>query len=165
MFSVLSLSVARRAQQFALLGVLGLTGSERRQLVLWESLVLGVIGSAAGIALGFWLLCGLLGALMLYLWLGSAHWAGWRNHNLLLMNPLAWLLLPGAWAMLRGRLPSPRFRGMLAMVAGIALLALPLSWLSIDRQQNAMWIGLLLPLHLAFAWLWARSRGGARIAR
>ena len=51
-FSVLSLSVAKRAQQFALLGVLGLTGRERLQLVLIESLGLGLIGSVAGIALG-----------------------------------------------------------------------------------------------------------------
>ena len=51
-FSVLALSVAKRAQQFALLGVLGLTGRERLALVLWESLALGLLGSAAGIALG-----------------------------------------------------------------------------------------------------------------
>ncbi|MDP3828227.1 MAG: FtsX-like permease family protein, partial [Polaromonas sp.] len=51
-FSVLSLSVATRAQQFALLGVLGLTGRERLRLVLWESALLGTVGSAAGIALG-----------------------------------------------------------------------------------------------------------------
>ncbi len=51
-FSVLSLSVAKRAQQLALLGVLGLTGRERLQLVLAESLVLGGVGSLAGIALG-----------------------------------------------------------------------------------------------------------------
>ncbi|CDS54044.1 AttF component of AttEFGH ABC transport system / AttG component of AttEFGH ABC transport system [Polaromonas sp. CG9_12] len=51
-FSVLSLSVAKRAQQFALLGVLGLTGRERLQIVLVESLALGVVGSVAGIALG-----------------------------------------------------------------------------------------------------------------
>ncbi|MES3002376.1 MAG: FtsX-like permease family protein [Pseudomonadota bacterium] len=51
-YSVLSLSVARRAQQFALLGVLGLTARERLGLVLLESVVLGVIGSIAGIALG-----------------------------------------------------------------------------------------------------------------
>ncbi|SEB17260.1 putative ABC transport system permease protein [Variovorax sp. YR216] len=51
-FSVLALSVAKRAQQFALLGVLGLTPRERLKLVLAESLVLGLIGSAAGIALG-----------------------------------------------------------------------------------------------------------------
>ncbi len=59
-FSVLSLSVARRAQQFALLGVLGLSGRERRQLVLWESLALGLVGSAAGIALGAALAAGAL---------------------------------------------------------------------------------------------------------
>jgi len=51
-YSVLSLSIARRAQQFALLGVLGLTPGQRRRLVLTESLLLGAVGSAAGIALG-----------------------------------------------------------------------------------------------------------------
>jgi len=51
-FSVLSLSVAKRAQQFALLGVLGLTARQRLHLVLWESLVMGIVGSASGIALG-----------------------------------------------------------------------------------------------------------------
>jgi putative ABC transport system permease protein len=51
-FSVLALSVARRAQQFALLGVLGLTARQRLQLVLAESGLLGIVGSAAGIALG-----------------------------------------------------------------------------------------------------------------
>ncbi|TAG33631.1 MAG: ABC transporter permease [Polaromonas sp.] len=51
-FSVLSLSVAKRAQQFALLGVLGLTGRERLMLVMAESALLGLVGSGAGIALG-----------------------------------------------------------------------------------------------------------------
>jgi putative ABC transport system permease protein len=51
-FSVLSLSVAKRAQQFALLGVLGLSGAQRLQLILWESLMLGLLGSVGGIALG-----------------------------------------------------------------------------------------------------------------
>jgi len=51
-FSVLALSVAKRAQQFALLGVLGLTPRERLRLVLTESLVLGLIGSTAGLVLG-----------------------------------------------------------------------------------------------------------------
>ena len=51
-FSVLSLSVTQRVQQFALLGVLGLTAPARLRLVLMESLVLGLAGSIAGIALG-----------------------------------------------------------------------------------------------------------------
>lgn len=51
-FSVLSLSVARRQSQFALLGVLGLSGGERLRLVLAESALLGLFGSALGVALG-----------------------------------------------------------------------------------------------------------------
>ncbi|MEO7940982.1 MAG: ABC transporter permease [Burkholderiaceae bacterium] len=51
-FSVLALSVAKRAQQFALLGVLGLSGRDRLRLVLAESLLLGAVGSLLGIALG-----------------------------------------------------------------------------------------------------------------
>lgn len=116
---------------------------------------------AAAFAWVFWALGGLVGALMLYLWLGSAHWAGWRNHGMLLMNPLAWLLLPGAWAMLRGGIPSRRFGWLLRIVVGIAVLALPLSWLGIDLQRNGMWIGLLLPIHLALAALWAGRRRDA----
>ncbi len=51
-FSILSLSVAKRLPQLALLGVLGLTARERLQLVLLESALLGVAGSLAGLALG-----------------------------------------------------------------------------------------------------------------
>jgi len=51
-FSILSLSVAKRLPQLALLGVLGLTARERLQLVLVESALLGVAGSVAGLALG-----------------------------------------------------------------------------------------------------------------
>ncbi len=63
-FSVLSLSVARRQPQFALLGVLGLTARERLRLVLCESLAMGALGSAAGLLLGAllaWLALRLLG--------------------------------------------------------------------------------------------------------
>jgi putative ABC transport system permease protein len=51
-YSVLALSVARRAQQFALLGVLGLTARRRRMIVIVESVALGAVGSILGIALG-----------------------------------------------------------------------------------------------------------------
>ncbi len=51
-FSVLSLSVARRQQEFALLGVLGLSARERMHLVLAESALLGLLGSVLGVALG-----------------------------------------------------------------------------------------------------------------
>jgi putative ABC transport system permease protein len=51
-FSILSLSVAKRQPQLALLGVLGLSGGERLALVLAESALLGAIGSVLGLALG-----------------------------------------------------------------------------------------------------------------
>ena len=51
-YSVLALSVAKRVQQFALLGVLGLTAGQRMRLVLLESALLGTVGAGLGIALG-----------------------------------------------------------------------------------------------------------------
>jgi len=102
-FSVLSLSVAKRAQQFALLGVLGLSGRDRLRLVLWESLALGLLGSVAGIALGT-----ALAALALRLLggdLGGGYFAGvapslqWNGWAALLYGVLGVLaaLLGGWW--------------------------------------------------------------------
>ncbi len=51
-FSILSLSVAKRLPQLALLGVLGLSASERLRLVLAESALIGAVGSVLGLALG-----------------------------------------------------------------------------------------------------------------
>ena len=103
----------------------------------------------AALALPFWLLCGLVGVLLLYLWLGTEHWAAWANHNLLLLDPLCLLLLPGGWALLRGRKPGPVFAWTLLAVALLALGALALAWLQVRTQQNMRWIVLLLPIHLA----------------
>lgn len=51
-FSILSLSVAKRQQALALLGVLGLSARERLVLVLCESALIGLLGSVLGIAAG-----------------------------------------------------------------------------------------------------------------
>ncbi|RZL09754.1 MAG: FtsX-like permease family protein, partial [Rubrivivax sp.] len=51
-FSILSLSVAKRQPQFALLGVLGLSARERLKLVRWESAAIGLAGAGLGIAAG-----------------------------------------------------------------------------------------------------------------
>lgn len=52
-FSTQALSVVRRRHQFALLRVLGLTRGQLLGQVLFEGTVLGVIGSLAGLALGY----------------------------------------------------------------------------------------------------------------
>ena len=51
-FSILSLSVAKREPQLALLGVLGLAARERLALVIAESALLGAVGSVLGLLLG-----------------------------------------------------------------------------------------------------------------
>jgi len=101
-YSVLSLSVARRAQQFALLAVLGLTSRERRGLVIAESLALGITGSALGIALG-----ALLADIALHLLggdLGGGYFAGvaptlhWSTPAALLYGALGCVAaIAGGW--------------------------------------------------------------------
>jgi len=91
-------------------------------------------------------------------WAFTAHHALWANRNLLLLNPLCLFLLPGAWALLRGRMPASRFRVLLIVVAALAMLAcLPL-WLQVLPQRNGHWIALMLPIHVAFAWAWSGRR-------
>ena len=103
------------------------------------------LGAAAGL---FWLATGLLGALLLFLWLGTEHRFAWANENLLLFDPLALLLLPGAWRLAGARAPGARFRRVLAAVAALAVVALLLKWVMLFSQVNEPWIALLLPVHL-----------------
>ena len=102
----------------------------------------------AMVALPAWTLCGLLGALMLFIWFGTAHRAGWANQNLLLFNPLCLLLLPGGWRLLRGRAPGTWFRRWLAIVVACAVAVWVMRWLPpFPEQDNTHWIALLLPIH------------------
>ena len=112
----------------------------------------------AGFAFGFWSLCGLLGLVLVLGWAFTEHRAMWANRNALLFDPLCLLLLPGAWAILRGREPSTRFRNLLVAVAVIAALAVLPLWLQTLPQRNGHWIALLLPIHAAFARAWAKRK-------
>lgn len=112
----------------------------------------------AGLGFGFWLLCGTVGVVLLLSWGFTEHRALWANRNLLLFNPLCLLLLPGAWAVARGRTPSGRFRALLVAVAAIAAIAVLPLWLQVLPQRNGPWIALLLPVHAAFAWRWGRAK-------
>jgi hypothetical protein len=105
----------------------------------------------AGFALPLWLLCGLAGLLVAFIWGFTAHHAGWANRNLFWLSPLCLLLLPGAVALLRGRVPGRLFRVLLWAVAAIAIVGWILQWLSLQPQYNLPWIALLLPVHVALA--------------
>lgn len=147
---------------------------EDGSVALWPWLLAGVvlallIGNAgarfdrplAALAGGFWLLCGVLGLALALAWGCTEHRALWANRNLLLLNPLCLLLLPGALALLRRRPPPAGFRMLLIAIAILAALAcLPL-WLQVHPQRNGHWVALLLPLHAALAWRWARRTPAA----
>ena len=105
----------------------------------------------AALAMPFWLAAGLAGSLMLYLWLGTAHFAGYGNENILLLSPLSLLLLPGAWNVARGRAASPRMQSLLWLLAGSAAIAGFLKFLPFRPQGNVEWVLLLLPVHWALA--------------
>lgn len=115
----------------------------------WRPRLLAALGSV------FWLGSGLLGVLLLYLWLGTEHRFAWANENLLLLNPLALALLPGGWQLMAGRAPGPWFRRLLRIVTLVAVGALLLKWVLLFSQVNESWIALLLPVHLA---LWTALR-------
>jgi len=102
-------------------------------------------------ALAFWTTCALAGATMAFIWFGTAHVAGHANLNLLLLPPWALALLPGGFALARGRAPSRRFDVALWVVAGGAALAGFAQFLPFLAQRNMSWVLLLLPLHLALA--------------
>jgi len=145
-FSVLSLSVAKRAQQFALLGVLGLSGRARLALVLWESLALGLVGSAAGLALG-----AALAALALRLLggdLGSGFFSG--ATPTLQLNPMATFIygLLGVLAALAGGLWPARAAQQLPPAQTLKGLG------SLETHTKAHWISLIL---IAFGALLTRA--------
>lgn len=103
-FAVISLGVARRLPQLALLGVLGLGARERQALVLAEAALLGVLGSALGLALGAGLAA--LGLRLLGGDLGSG-------------------LLAGAAPRLQIELPGLALFGLLGLLVALASAWLP----------------------------------------
>jgi hypothetical protein len=129
----------------------------------WPWLLTGLIVAAGALALGrrqrvlaafalpYWLLCAIGGGLLVYLWGFTVHQSAWANRNLLLVNPLCVLLLAGGIALLRGRRPGRWFDVLRWLVAGSALLALLIHWLSFQAQDNLQWVLLLLPIHTALA--------------
>ena len=104
-------------------------------------------------AMPFWLACGIVGTLLVFLWGFTEHQAAWANRNLLLMSPLCLLLIPGAIPLLRKRTPSAWFRWLSVIVAFFAVLAWIVHWLPFAPQYNQSWVALLLPVHLALAYV------------
>ena len=155
-FSVLSLSVARRQQQLALLGVLGLSAPERLKLVLAESALLGALGSALGVALGT-----ALAALALRLLggdLGGGYFAGeapalqWSLGAALLYGAL------GTVAAVAGGWWPARATARMAPALALKGLGAPVTP---GARRHTLALGLMA---LAIALAWAPPVGGIPLA-
>jgi hypothetical protein len=106
----------------------------------------------------FLLLAGVAGLLMLILWTLTAHHSAWANANLLLFNPLAFLLMRPLWRARHGLSPSRFANGVLVLQLVALLIALLLHLLPGVVQQNQPWILLALPCWLALAWTLRHTR-------
>lgn len=135
-YSVLTLAVAKRGQQLALLGVLGLTAKQRLRLVLIEASLLGAVGSALGIALGTALAS--LGLKALGGDLGGGYFSGatpplqWSAWAALVYGALGWLAAAvGAWWPARAAQSLP----LAQTLKGLGV---------VQAKQHRPWIALLL---------------------
>ena len=89
---------------------------------------------------------------MLILWTLTAHHSAWANANLLLFNPLAFLLLRAPWRA-RGIIILTRFTNYVLLLQLVALLfAVLMHLLPGVVQQNQPWILFALPSWLVLAW-------------
>ena len=135
---------------------LGLAG-----LVLGVLIVLCRRGWSTGYALLgtlYLVAAGLVGVLLLGLWTLTSHHAAWANANLLLFNPLAFLLLPTLWRSRRGFAASRFMDGVIAVQLLAAVAAVALHLLPGTVQQNQPWLLFALPCWLALAWSLRRNR-------
>jgi uncharacterized protein DUF4105 len=105
----------------------------------------------------FWsLISGVLGFLLLFLWLGTHHLFAYRNENLFQLSPLALALAVIApLAVFRGRMRAAAW-WLAAAVVALSLLGFMLKALPGFDQDNLFVIALVLPGHLALAWVFMR---------
>ena len=104
-------------------------------------------------ALAYGALCGLIGTVLLVIWLGTEHHFVHGNANLLLFSPLSWLALVLYFIRHRSIAGQRAFTLSIMILAGMAVLAVALRLLDADSQHNLNWILMALPAH----WIISRS--------
>ncbi|HEV2619566.1 MAG TPA: DUF4105 domain-containing protein [Acidobacteriaceae bacterium] len=104
------------------------------------------------------LFAGIIGLVLLVLWTLTTHHSAWSNANLLLFNPLGFLLLPTLWRSRRGFAASRFMDGVIALQLLAIMIAVLLHLLPGTVQQNQPWLLFALPCWLALAWSLRRNR-------
>jgi hypothetical protein len=110
----------------------------------------------ASLMVAFLVLAGFLGALLVALWTLTTHFAAWNNANLLVFNPLAFVMVGAAWRSRRGIDANHLVQTFAGIQLGAALIGLLLHFLHAVPQQNLPWLLFATPVWLAIALgIWA----------
>jgi hypothetical protein len=113
----------------------------------------------AALAVVLYLIAGLGGLLLLFLWIGTEHRAAWRNESLLLFNPLCLLVLPALTRFARSDwAPLPLERFLFGLIQVAAMAAVTVKAMPQLVQANLEWIALWLPTHLIVGVPWQYTR-------
>ena len=127
--------------------------------------LLGSLPSKAGklgfaIVAGVWsFVVGLTGTIIVLLWAFTEHSVTYRNENILQANTLSLLLLVALIAAWLGKAWGRRASALFALVvAGLASVGFAIQLLPEIDQANGEIIALLLPAHVAIAWVVGRER-------
>jgi hypothetical protein len=103
-------------------------------------------------------LVGIGAAISLWFWLGSQHWAAWRNESLLAWSPLA-LPLASVLPVLYRAWPRARRAALYLSLTIVATTILGILLCPFLPQNNAEPMAFILPINLALAWcIWRITR-------
>ena len=103
----------------------------------------------------------LAGLVLVGLWLGTEHISAWHNENILLLDPLLLLLVPTFWRARKADWTiTPFARAVAALVVAFAVFAAFAKVLPWFKQDNTVWLALLVPLHLGLAVAMRYARRG-----
>jgi hypothetical protein len=103
----------------------------------------------------------LAGLVLVGLWLGTEHISAWHNENILLLDPLLLLLVPTFWRARKADWTiTPFARAVAALVVALAVFAAFAKVLPWFKQDNTVWLALLVPLHLGLAVAMRYARRG-----
>jgi hypothetical protein len=118
----------------------------------------------AAVVIGLWaLIAGLLGTILLILWVATDHAAAYNNENLLLFNPL-WLVLAVTIPIYYARGFGFRLiRAVALTILGLAVVALLMHLVRLSAQDNFAIIAAGLPPALAVAWVATRRAAHIRV--
>ena len=117
----------------------------------------------AVLALSLSLLSGIGGTIFALIWGATEHWAGWHNLNLLLFDPLSWMLLPSVVASMRAHWQPSRFARQLSRLIALGSLVALGAYAATHLQQDLQWISLMLPLHLALSFAYSMAPRRANV--